>query len=367
MYRRWKLKNRGDDYLGVRDVSYAMRPSYIPLDGLKALTDDVGMFQHTKFSTISRKEGYTTDDNARALIATLRHHRNFGDPDSLKLAETYLSFMLHMQRDDGRFRNLMGFDRGFRDDVGSEDCMGHALWACGYALSADAPEEMRLVAKEIFDRCLPPSRLFTSPRAKALTILGLCQYQRAFPKDLSLPRHIDEISSELIAQYGVEADEEWRWFESYLTYANARLPQALFVAHNSMGDSACLKVAVDSFDFLVETHITDGVFTPIGTECWYVKGGERAIYDQQPIEASCMVEAAVLSYVITGEEKYLESAKAAFEWYHGRNTKNVVLINSKTGKCYDGITPDGLNRNQGAEATISYYLAHLILLENDLL
>ena len=348
-------------------MSRGVRSSYLPLDGLRALTDDVGMFQHTKFSTIARKEGYTTDDNARALIAALMHHRNIGDPDSLRLAETYLSFMLHMQRENGRFRNLMGFDRGFRDDVGSEDCMGHALWACGYALSADAPEEMRLVAKEMFDRCLPSSRLFTSPRAKALTILGLHQYQRAFPDDRILLRHIEEISDELMAQYGVEADDGWRWFESYLTYANARLPQALLAAHVSTGDPSCLNVALNSLDFLVETHIVDEVFTPIGTEGWYVKGGERAVYDQQPIEASCMVEAAVLAHIVTGEDMYLEVAKTAYEWFHGGNVENVVLVNGVTGTCYDGITPEGLNRNQGAEATLSYYLAYLTLLENGLL
>jgi hypothetical protein len=333
---------------------------------LRALTDDVGMFQHKKFSTIARKEGYTTDDNARALIAALMHHRNIGDPDSLRLVETYLSFILYMQREDGRFHNFIGFDRRFRDDVGSEDCLGHVLWACGYALTPDAPEETRLVAKEIFDRCLPHSRQFTSPRAKAFTILGLHHYQRAFPEDRNPSTYLLKLSGELMNQYGIETDDEWQWFESYLTYANARLPQALLAAYLSTGEPSCLKVALDSLDFLVETQFANGVFIPIGTEGWYVKGGERAIYDQQPIEASCMVEAAVLSYVITGVDEYLETAKAAFEWYHGRNTKNVVLINSKTGTCYDGITSDGLNRNQGAESTLSYYLAHLTLLENDL-
>ena len=145
------------------------------------------------------------------------------------------------------------------------------------------------------------------------------------------------------------------------------MPQALLAAHLSTGNPSCLKIALDSLDFLVETHIANGVFIPIGTEGWYVKGGERAIYDQQPIEASCMVEAAMLAHVVTGEDRYLETVKTAYEWYHGGNTRNVVLINGVTGTCYDGITPEGLNRNQGAEATLSYYLAYLTLLENSLL
>ena len=344
-----------------------MGDSYLSLDGLIALTDDVGMFQHTKFSTIIRKEGYTTDDNARAFIAALRHHRNFGDPDSLRLAETYIAFMLHMQREDGRFHNLLGFDRGFKDDAGSEDCMGHALWACGYALKTTAPDEMKLVAKEIFDTGLPPSRSFTSPRAKAQTILGLHHYYKAFPDDRNLRRHIEEISSDLMTQYSPEASDGWRWFESYLTYANARLPQALLAAHDSTGDPMCLRVALDSLDFLAETQIVNDVFTPIGADGWFIKGGERSFYDQQPIEASCMVEATVAAYAVTGEDKYLKTAKTAFEWFSGKNTKNVVLYNGTTGICYDGITPEGLNKNQGAEATLSYYLAYLTLYENGLL
>ena len=343
-----------------------MKPSKISLDGLRALTDEVGMFQHAKFSTIDRREGYTTDDNARALIAALRYHRAFDDQDSLGLAETYLAFLMHMQMEDGRFHNLLGFDRGYGDEAGSEDSMGHALWACGCTMSSKAPDSMKSTAKELFDRGLPLSHGFTSPRAKASTILGLHCYHDAFPDDGNVLRNVETLGKSLVEQYRVEADGEWRWFEAYLTYANARLPQALFAAYESTGRPAFFNVAQSSFDFLVETHILDGVFKPIGTEGWYPKNGERAFYDQQPIEASCMVEAALMAFDATGEDGYLEAAQIAFEWYHGGNTNEVDLLNPETGTCYDGITPDGLNRNQGAEATLSYYLAYLNLREHGL-
>lgn len=164
-----------------------------------------------------------------------------------------------------------------------------------------------------------------------------------------------------MAQYRVEADDGWRWLESYLTYANARLPQALLAAYDSTGDPMCLRVALDSLDFLVETQMVNGIFTPIGTEGWFIKGGERSFYDQQPIEASCMVEATVAAYALSGEDTYLKTAKTAFDWFSGKNTKSVVLYNGTTGMCYDGITPEGLNLNQGAEATLAYYLAYLKL------
>ena len=343
-----------------------MRESKLSLNGLRALSDEVGMFQHTKFATIDRREGYTTDDNARALIAALRYNRVFSDPDSILLAETYLTFLMHMQREDGRFHNLLGFDRRFSDEVGSEDCMGHALWACGYVLSSNARDSLKRAAKELFDRGLPPSNSFTSPRAKAFTLLGLRYYHEAFPNDGNVLKILEALSRNLVEQYRKEANNSWRWFEAYLTYANARLPQALFAAHKSMGDPSLLRVALDSLDFLIEIQMLEGIFQPIGTNGWFTKDGERAFYDQQPLEASCMVEAAIMAFDTTGKGEYKETATIAFEWYHGRNIKRVNLLNAETGTFYDGITPEGLNRNQGAEATLSYYLAYLKLREHNL-
>ena len=343
-----------------------MRESELSLDGLRALTDEVGMFQHAKFSTIDRREGYTTDDNARALIAALRFYGAFDDADYLSLAETYMAFLMHMQREDGRLHNLLGFDRGYRDETGSEDSMGHALWALGCTVSSDIPDNTKSAAKELFDRGLPPSHGFTSPRAKALTILGLSRYHDAFPDDGNVLKNVVTFAEGLVKQYRVEAENDWRWFEAYLTYANARMPQGLLAAYKATRETSFLRVALSSFDFLVETQILEGVFQPIGTDGWFMKNGERAFYDQQPIEASCMVEAALMAYDATGEERYHKTALTAFEWYHGRNTKKVDLLNPETGTCYDGITPEGLNRNQGAEATLSYYLAYLKLREHDL-
>jgi len=343
-----------------------LKPVELSLDGLIALTDEVGMFQHSKYSTIDRKEGYTTDDNARALIAALRYHRAYMDPEALGLARIYLAFLLHMQREDGRLHNILGYDRAYSDELGSEDCMGHALWACGYTLDTKATEEMKRVAKEVFDKGLLPSHVFTSPRAKAFTILGLRHYHRAFPEDPNILGIIEAFAQQLKSLYWVESERDWHWFEAYLTYANARLPQALFAAYQCTREPSFLRVALSSFEFLVETQVLEGVFQPVGTDGWFMKDGERAFYDQQPIEASCMVEVALMAYDATGDDGHLEKAQTAFEWYHGRNTQQVHLLNPETGTCYDGITPEGLNMNQGAEATLSYYLAYLKMREHNL-
>jgi hypothetical protein len=333
----------------------------VKLDFLKLLTDDTGILQHSKFAIPKRKEGYTTDDNARALIASLRYDAIFGDSKIGKLVDVYLGFLFYMQRTDGRFRNLLGYDRRFMDNADSEDCMGRALWACGQCLDSRLPQEKKLLAKELFDRTFAWCSSFKSLRARALSIMGLYHYLKAHPQDQNASLNIEVFVRQLIEHYEDESSNEWNWFEPYLTYINGRLPHALFLAYDSTKNDKCLKVAKDSLDFLLKVQMVEDRFLPIGNRGWYSRGGQRATYDQQSIEASCMVEAALVAYRTTGDEKYQKAAYTIFEWFLGKNSKNFVVYNVETGGCHDGITPNGLNLNEGAEATISYLLARLEL------
>jgi len=333
----------------------------IKLDHLKALTDDAGILQHTKYSIPNRKEGYTTDDNARALVACIKFLQLYDDSDVSKLANTYLSFLFHMQRPDGKFHNLLSYNRDFHDDVGSEECMGRSLWACGYAILTDLSEGIKTTSKEVFDKGFRHAPSFKSLRAKAFTILGLCHYYEAFPHDHNLFNNIVSLTEQLLDSYQQVSSSDWCWFEPYVTYANARLSHALFRAYGVIRDEKYLQIAKESFDFLVQVQIIDEKFVPIGNRGWYTKGGKRALYDQQPVEATCMVEAALTAFHVTSEEKYKRVAYVAFEWFLGKNTQNVMVYDPTTGACYDGITPQGLNLNQGAEATISCLLARLEL------
>jgi len=194
-----------------------------------------------------------------------------------------------------------------------------------------------------------------------LTLLGLHHYNRAFPNDETILGKIKAFATDLVNNYRSEASDDWRWYEPYLTYANPRLPQSLYASYLSIKEPEYLQIANNSLDFIIQIQIIDGLFIPIGTERWYKKNEVRAIYDQQPIEASCIVEAAAEAFKITGEEKYLDAAQTAFEWFHGKNTQNVTLYNAKKDTCHDGVTPNGLNQNQGAESTLSYYMAYLTL------
>jgi hypothetical protein len=335
----------------------------IKLDFVRALTDDLGMLQHSKYSTPNRKEGYATDDNARAIIACTNYFMLFNDTSVKKLINTYLGLLFYMQRTDGRMRNFLGYDRNLTDEIGSEDCMGRTLWACGYCLNSKLPEETRLLTKDIFDKVFKWASSFTSPRAKAYSIMGLFHYQKAYPDDKNVKPNIINLADELTKQFELESSNEWSWFESALTYSNARLPHSLFLAYEATGENNYLKVATKSIKFLINIQTINKVFVPIGNRGWYKRGSNRAIYDQQPVDAACTTEAAIAAFRSTNEQTYLQTAYDSFEWFLGRNLKGLMLYDPENGGCCDGITPQGLNQNKGAEATISYLQARLNLEE----
>jgi len=331
----------------------------IKLDYLRCLTDDTGIVQHSKFATPNRREGYSIDDNARALIVCKKHYGLFKRVETAKLADVYLSFLYHMQRKDGRLHNFLGYDRRFLDEAGSDDSLGRTLWACGHAINSDFEEEKKLVAKEIFDKALSYSILSSSPRTKAFAVLGLCQYQHAYPMDQTISRNISKLIDDLVKLFEKTASVNWSWFEESITYCNARIPQALFEAFEFINNENFVKVAKDSFNFLLNLQMQNDMFVPVGNRGWYKKGGQLPVYDQQSVEASCMSEAGLVAFRVTGMDNFKFLAQNIFEWYFGKNTKKIQVYNSNTGGCYDGITPEGLNLNQGAEATVSYLLARL--------
>ena len=334
----------------------------LKMDYLWSFTDDTGVFQHAKYCIPRRNEGYTTDDNARALIACIRYHRLKKDPEMKSLANVYLAFLNHMQKTDGNFHNYLGYERVFLDVDGSEDCIGRTLWSCGSTINSALPKDMRMVAKDIFDRGLPWVWKTTSLRFSAFTIMGLSQYFQAIP-DSDLTANTAKLADNLVQHYQDEVKGDWHWFEPHLTYDNARLSQALFIAYRMVGNQKYLDVAKESMDFLLETQMVDDVFVPIGNDGWYKHGGKRAFYDQQPLEAAAMVEAAVDAYYATEDKRYVQVANTAFGWFLGRNSGKLMVYNPETTGCFDGIHADRVNMNQGAESSISYLLARLRLEE----
>jgi len=228
-------------------------------------------------------------------------------------------------------------------------------------MNSNLLEEKRFLSKEIFDQGFKWVNNFKSPRSIAYTILGLQHYQKAFPRDKNLDLNTRTLANQLCEIYQRTSSPDWQWFEPYLTYANARLPQALFEAYMTSKDITYLKIGEDTLNFLVEKQIIEDKLFPIGNKSKYVKNGEKTLYDQQPLEAECMVQAATTAFRVTQKEKYRKIAHIAFQWFLGKNSQNLEVYNPKTGGCYDGITSQGVNLNQGAESTICYLLARLEL------
>lgn len=321
---------------------------------LFAFTDDVGIFQHSKYGVPDRNHGYTTDDNVRALILAVMLYEKFGKKKYLKLIYKYLSFVHHALNENGMFKNFMNYQREFLEERGSEDCFGRCIWALGTTISTPSvPENIKNTCRYILAEAMKNIEKITYPRAKAYTIVGL-----SFLKESEeITNYIENLSMSLIEQYKIHKDKDWHWFEDSITYGNAFFPWSLFCAYKILGKECYLETAKESMDFLESIVMKPHFYKPVGCNGWLVKGGVAAEYDEQPIEACEMMYAYMAYYEETKNKKYKHNALKCFNWYKGQNSKNISLIDKDSGACYDGICENGVNLNQGSESIVSYGMA----------
>jgi hypothetical protein len=275
------------------------------------------------------------------------------------LASRYLAFVNHaFNSERGRFRNFMSYSRRFTEDVGSEDSHGRAMWALGSVLGRSNDPGKRGLSGRLFHAGLPALSNFTSPRAWAFALLGIDEYLRAFGGDSQVETVHAALASRLLDIYRRTSRPNWPWFEERLTYSNARLSQALVVAGDRMGHEEMTTAGLKSLEWLAGEQVSDeGYFAPIGTNGFYERGGPKASFDQQPVEACAMVSACIEARRVTGDEHWMERARRAFNWFFGQNQLQEWLYDATTGGCRDGLHPDRINENQGAESTLSYLLA----------
>jgi hypothetical protein len=302
------------------------------------------------------------DDNARALITAVMHYEQFGDAEALALARSYLEFLRFSQREDGKFHNFCDYQGVFLDEEGSEDSFGRAIWACGYVTASPALDsEFKRIALEMLLRAFPNILDLEHLRAQAFSALGLYYYLQSAPHAETARQAMLVLGEGLMQSYRIASTQEWEWFEDKLTYCNARLPQALYLAYRITGEKEFLEVAEKTTFFLIKNQVKDGVLLVVGNRGWFSRGGEFPLYDQQPVDAGCMVELMVTAYEVTDRKEYLELGELCFEWFMGRNIASGVLCDPQSGACRDGLNKDIINPNRGAESTISYLLASLIL------
>lgn len=333
------------------------------LDHFKKLTDDTGMFQHATFTVPNREYGYTTDDNARAVIAMTDYYSQYPQPEALELFDIYLSFILHSQSSDGTVKNFMNFDRSWQKDEPLNDALGRVLWAFGTVMAKPPASSYLSIIKDSFDKSVKHVKK-QYPRGMAYSILGMSDYLKQFPGASDIKRQLEIAADELVLQYKNNNFSDWQWFEDILTYDNAVLPHALYVASLTSGNKKYLEVADKTREFLLETTFNNDHFSFVGCKGWYEHGLTKATFDQQPIEAVSTVMMLRAAYDATGNDRFLTLQRKAFDWFLGENDLHIPLYNFRTKGCYDGLTQEGVNINQGAESTLSFLLSILAVVES---
>ena len=330
---------------------------------LKKLTDSTGLYQHAKFTIPNRKHGYCTDDNARAVTAMVKYHSQYADSEAADLLDKYLSFVMDAQAEDGSIRNFMHFDRSWMKKEPQHDALGRVLWAFG-ALMANLPSPLYLsIIKHCFDMSVKHVAI-QSIRGKAYSILGLTDYLQQFPGASDIKRCLKIAADDIVAAYEKNSTPNWQWFEDILTYDNAILPHALFIAALALGENKYADVAQKTCDFLLEKTFTGYYFSFIGCKGWYKRDGKRAVFDQQAIEAAGSVMMLRSAYDVTLNQRYLNLQRQAFDWFLGQNDLCIPIYDFKTKGCCDGLTQSGVNINQGAESTVSFLLGLLCIVES---
>jgi len=337
----------------------------IRLEHLRRMSDDTGLLQHAKYTIPDRTHGYCVDDNARALIVavTLQELQPL-DTAPRGLAATYLSFLDYAFNDKiGRFRNFMSYDRRWLEEVGSEDSHGRAVWGLGVAVALGREEGEVVYAADLFHRALDVLEHFTHPRTIAFAIIGIHAYLSRYSGDSRAKRMRKILADRLMQQFKDCATKDWPWCEDTLTYDNARLPQALLLAGQWLPDREMLKMGLRALDWLkqVQTDEKGSHFTAIGNQGWLTRDGEKAQFDQQPLEAAAMVDACIAAFNCTQDEKWIAYAYQCLNWYQGENDLRIPLCDYATGGCRDGLEAQGANENQGAESTLSWLMALLAI------
>ena len=345
----------------------ASAPEYaapgLRIDHLQRLSDDCGLLQHATYAVPNRHEGYCLDDNGRALLFAmralqnkdLRHHQR---KPLLALAERYLGYICYAQRPDGAFRNFMDYGRNWLEERGSEDSYGRALWglaACANAAPADRPD-LRPVARDCFIRAVHHLDTTASPRALAYGVLGLSELLSGEDNE-DLRNLLDRSVNRLLDHYADSRTADWEWFEETLTYSNAILPLALYASLGVLDKERVHRAAATTTAFLTKLQFVGKRLRPVGCHEPLLRGQRPPQFDQQPLEAMALVMLYAAAHRYEKTPRTAALARRAFAWFTGYNDLGVALYNPATHGCYDGLTPYGVNQNQGAESLLAYLLA----------
>lgn len=345
-----------------RKLRFADLPE-INFSHIKNLTDDTGIMQHAVFNIPNRKEGYCTDDNARALLLSVLTCKQTGnDKEYLQLLHIYLSFIHYMQTDSGEFKNFMSYAKTTEEERGSEDAFGRTMMALGFLMNEGPSNMFSKTAAIIFSKAYRHIDALISVRGIANSIIGVCQFVKYnYPDDIKREMVI-KLSDRMVNMYKQNSADNWHWFEPVLTYDNAILPLALLNAYEIAGDESYLDIAFEAMAFLESKVLQNDMLSLVGNNGWCEQGKKsHAKFDQQGIDAMAMVLYYQQAYRITRDENYLSRMYICYQWFLGRNELGISLYNASTGGCADGLHSTEVSLNQGAESTLAYWISHMVV------
>jgi hypothetical protein len=299
-----------------------------------------------------------TDDNARALIVAVMLYERDREKIYEELIYRFLSFLLGAQNKDGRFGRHMTFDRKYSEGESSEETYGRCLWSLGYTMGAPhVSSGIKKACSHMFKRALPELASLEEPKSRAFAIIGLSFVVR----EMSLQKEIEFLADSMVREFKLYSYDGWDWFGDILTYGNAVLPWSLFRAYKILRNPDYLKIALDSLDFLRGITLHVGYYKAIGSNGWISRGQQPAAFDEKPVDVAKTALAYLEAFYLFKEIKYLETAKLCLSWFDGHNSKKLIMVDQETGACYDAITAEGINQDQGAEGLLSYCMAFLSL------
>ncbi len=323
------------------------------------MTGPFGIWQHAHGDLPDEAHGTCTDDVARALTVDLLQRRELGWEAVAVTARRSMAYLVAaFDPETGGFHDFRDASGAWLDTIGSQDCQGRALLSLGIA-AREAPEvKLRSEAQALFHQAVPAAHRLSSPRAIASAILG-CDAALGAGPDPDTERAFAHLVGRLRRIFSdLDLDGDWPWPEAELTYESALLPHALIVAGRRTQHPGLRRVGLTTLDWLIANGTSrHGVFTPVGNDGWWPRGGTRSRFEQQPIEATALILAAAAAFDVTEDAGYRRAAESAYAWFLGDNESGLVVADVATGGCHDGLCEDDVNQNQGAESTLMWLTA----------
>ncbi len=327
---------------------------------IEMLTDNTGIIQHSKGSIADYCTGYCTDDNTRALILSTRAYHRFKDKKYLELIYKYLSFVMHMQNEDGTFRNYLSYNRNFEKEQNLDDAFGRAVWSLGYIIRYAPNDSLLQTSRELFYKAVANLDQLIYARGYANCIFGLYHYIKRHPDQENFVEMLISLSNQLCDNVTKHSNDNWTWFEPELTYDNGLLPAALYMAYEITDNPIYFEVAEKTRAFLEKHSFINNYLNVIGNKRWLNPDGFSQEFDQQPVDAMAMILMYYSAQKVNSKKEIVDKLKLSFLWYFGKNEINLPLYDNQTHGCNDGLEILSVNRNQGAESTISYLYSWLL-------